>query len=275
MASLTLSDVSFSYSNNTEDRVISGLSLAIEAGTFVSIIGPNGCGKSTLARLLNGIYLPSSGSVTVDGLSTCDKKSIYEIRRKVALLFQNPDNQIVGDTVEDDTAFGPENLGLDRDEITKRVESSLSSVGLLEKRYDSPNTLSGGEKARLGIAGILALSPEVLVLDEATAMLDPRGRKDVMDILRNLWEKEGKTIILITHHPEETLYGERIVVMDKGRIKKDGSVEEVYSEPEVLRALGLGLPPYVELSLLLKEKEYGKGDIVLDSDSLYSILESK
>lgn len=275
MASLTLSDVSFSYSNNTEDRVISGLSLSIEAGSFVSIIGPNGCGKSTLARLLNGIYLPSSGSVTVDGLSTCDKKSIYEIRRKVALLFQNPDNQIVGDTVEDDTAFGPENLGLDRDEITKRVESSLSSVGLLGKRYDSPNTLSGGEKARLGIAGILALSPEVLVLDEATAMLDPRGRKDVMDILRNLWEKEGKTIILITHHPEETLYGERIVVMDKGRIKKDGSVEEVYSEPEVLRALGLGLPPYVELSLLLKEKEYGKGDIVLDSDSLYSILESK
>ncbi len=275
MASLTLSDVSFSYSNNTEDRVISGLSLSIEAGSFVSIIGPNGCGKSTLARLLNGIYLPSSGSVTVDGLSTSDKKSIYEIRRKVALLFQNPDNQIVGDTVEDDTAFGPENLGLDRDEITKRVESSLSSVGLLGKRYDSPNTLSGGEKARLGIAGILALSPEVLVLDEATAMLDPRGRKDVMDILRNLWEKEGKTIILITHHPEETLYGERIVVMDKGRIKKDGSVEEVYSEPEVLRALGLGLPPYVELSLLLKEKEYGKGDIVLDSDSLYSILESK
>ena len=275
MASLTLSDVSFSYPNNTEDRVISGLSLSIEAGSFVSIIGPNGCGKSTLARLLNGIYLPSSGSVTVDGLSTSDKKSIYEIGRKVALLFQNPDNQIVGDTVEDDTAFGPENLGLDRDEITKRVESSLSSVGLLGKRYDSPNTLSGGEKARLGIACILALSPEVLVLDEATAMLDPRGRKDVMDILRNLWEKEGKTIILITHHPEETLYGERIVVMDKGRIKKDGSVEEVYSEPEVLRALGLGLPPYVELSLLLKEKEYGKGDIVLDSDSLYSILESK
>lgn len=275
MASLTLSEVSFSYSNNTEDRVISGLSLSIEAGSFVSIIGPNGCGKSTLARLLNGIYLPSSGSVTVDGLSTSDKKSIYEIRRKVALLFQNPDNQIVGDTVEDDTAFGPENLGLDRDKITKRVESSLSSVGLLGKRYDSPNTLSGGEKARLGIAGILALSPEVLVLDEATAMLDPRGRKDVMDILRNLWEKEGKTIILITHHPEETLYGERIVVMDKGRIKKDGSVEKVYSEPEVLRALGLGLPPYVELSLLLKEKEYGKGDIVLDSDSLYSILESK
>ena len=275
MASLTLSDVSFSYPNNTEDRVISGLSLSIEAGSFVSIIGPNGCGKSTLARLLNGIYLPSSGSVTVDGLSTSDKKSIYEIRRKVALLFQNPDNQIVGDTVEDDTAFGPENLGLDRDEITKRVESSLSSVGLLGKRYDSPNTLSGGEKARLGIAGILALSPEVLVLDEATAMLDPRGRKDVMDIFRNLWEKEGKTIILITHHPEETLYGERIVVMDKGRIKKDGSVEEVYSEPEVLRALGLGLPPYVELSLMLKEKGYGKGTIVLDSDSLYSILESK
>ena len=171
--------------------------------------------------------------------------------------------------MEDDVAFGPENLGLESDEITKRVESSLKKVGLFEKRRFSPNTLSGGEKARLGIAGILALSPEVLVLDEATAMLDPKGRKDFMEILHNLWKNEKKTIILITHHPQETLYGERIIVMDKGRIKISGSVEEVYREGETLKSMGLGLPTYVELSLLIGER------VVFDSSSLYSILEKK
>ena len=275
MAFISLSDVSYSYSNNKDDRVISGLSLSIEAGSFVSIIGPNGCGKSTLARMLNGLCIPSSDSVMVDGLSTKERNNIYEIRRRVALLFQNPDNQIVGDSVEDDTAFGPENLGLESDEITKRVQESLEKVGLLEKRKHSPNTLSGGEKARLGIAGILALSPDVLVLDEATAMLDPKGRRDVMNILYRLWKDQGKTIVLITHHPEETLYGERVIVMDKGEIKMDGSVEEVYRNAEILEAMGLGLPPYVELSLRLKEKNNGRGDIVFDSESLWSMMESK
>ena len=204
MASLVLDDCSYSYSNALEEKVLSGVSITIDAGSFVSVIGPNGSGKSTLAKLLNGLYLPSSGTVSVDGLSTKEKKNIPQIRRKVAVLFQNPDNQIVGDTVEDDTAFGPENLGLEREEISKRVQKSLSDVGLLEKRKVSPSSLSGGEKARLGIAGVLALNPEVLVLDEATAMLDSKGRKDVMEILYNLWKK-GKTIILITHHPEETM----------------------------------------------------------------------
>ena len=269
MARIVLDNCSYSYSSHREDKTITGFSLTVEAGSFVSIIGPNGSGKSTLAKLLNGIYVPTEGSVTVDGLDTREKNNIGEIRRKVAILFQNPDNQIVGDTVEDDVAFGPENLGLESDEITRRVESSVKKVGLFEKRRLSPNTLSGGEKARLGIAGILALSPEVLVLDEATAMLDPKGRKDVMEILHNLWKNEKKTIILITHHPQETLYGERIIVMDKGRIKISGSVEEVYREGETLKAMGLGLPTYVELSLLIGER------VVFDSSSLYSILESK
>ena len=269
MARIVLDNCSYSYSSHREDKTITGFSLTVEAGSFVSIIGPNGSGKSTLAKLLNGIYVPTEGSVTVDGLDTREKNNIGEIRRKVAILFQNPDNQIVGDTVEDDVAFGPENLGLESDEITRRVESSLKKVGLFEKRRLSPNTLSGGEKARLGIAGILALSPEVLVLDEATAMLDPKGRKDVMEILHNLWKNEKKTIILITHHPQETLYGERIIVMDKGRIKISGSVEEVYREGETLKAMGLGLPTYVELSLLIGER------VVFDSSSLYSILEKK
>ena len=274
MADIVLDNCFYSYSNSLEEKVLSGVSLRVEAGSFISVIGPNGSGKSTLAKLLNGLYIPSSGIVEVDGLSTREKKNIPQIRRKVALLFQNPDNQIVGDTVEDDTAFGPENLGLDRDEITKRVEDSLSKVGLLEKRKMSPNTLSGGEKARLGIAGVLALNPEVLVLDEATAMLDPEGRKEVMAILQDLWKYQGKTIILITHHPEETIYGERIVVLDKGEIKLDGSVAEVYRKSETLRKLGLELPPYVELSLLLKEKGV-IDDIAFDYSSLCSLLESK
>ena len=274
MADIVLDNCFYSYSNSLEEKVLSGVSLRVEAGSFISVIGPNGSGKSTLAKLLNGLYIPSSGIVEVDGLSTREKKNIPQIRRKVALLFQNPDNQIVGDTVEDDTAFGPENLGLDRDEITKRVEDSLSKVGLLEKRKMSPNTLSGGEKARLGIAGVLALNPEVLVLDEATAMLDPEGRKEVMAILQDLWKYQGKTIILITHHPEETIYGERIVVLDKGEIKLDGSVAEVYRKSDTLKKLGLELPPYVELSLLLKEKGV-IDDIAFDSSSLCPLLESK
>ena len=271
---IVLDNCSYSYSNNHEEKVLSGVSFRVDAGSFTSVIGPNGSGKSTLAKLLNGLYIPTSGTVEVDGLSTREKKNIPQIRRKVALLFQNPDNQIVGDTVEDDTAFGPENLGLDRDEITKRVEDSLSKVGLLEKRKMSPNTLSGGEKARLGIAGVLALEPEVLVLDEATAMLDPKGRREVMEILQELWKHQGKTIILITHHPEETIYGERIIVLDKGEIKLDGSVEEVYRNSGKLKKLGLELPPYVELSLLLKEKGV-IDDIAFDSSSLCTLMENK
>ena len=271
---VVLDNCSYSYSNNHEEKVLSGVSFRVDAGSFISVIGPNGSGKSTLAKLLNGLYIPTSGTVEVDGLSTREKKNIPQIRRKVALLFQNPDNQIVGDTVEDDTAFGPENLGLDRDEITKRVEDSLSKVGLLEKRKMSPNTLSGGEKARLGIAGVLALEPEVLVLDEATAMLDPKGRREVMEILHELWKNQGKTIILITHHPEETIYGERIIVLDKGEIKLDGSVEEVYRNSGKLKKLGLELPSYVELSLLLKEKGV-IDDIAFDSSSLYTLMENK
>ena len=274
MADIVLDNCFYSYSNSLEEKVLSGVSLRVEAGSFISVIGPNGSGKSTLAKLLNGLYIPSSGIVEVDGLSTREKKNIPQIRRKVALLFQNPDNQIVGDTVEEDTAFGPENLGLDRDEITKRVEDSLSKVGLLEKRKMSPNTLSGGEKARLGIAGVLALEPEVLVLDEATAMLDPKGRREVMEILQELWKNQGKTIILITHHPEETIYGERIIVLDKGEIKLDGSVEEVYRNSGKLKKLGLELPSYVELSLLLKEKGV-IDDIAFDSSSLCTLMENK
>ena len=253
MASILLQDVSFSYSSSSRS-ILSGLSFTVEAGTFLCIAGANGSGKSTLSLLLNGLLVPSSGKVLIDGLDTGDKKNRYEIRRRVGLLFQNPDNQIVGDTVEDDIAFGPENLALEEEEITKRVDMALSATGLSDKRYLSPSSLSGGEKAKLGIAGLLALDPEVLVLDEATAMLDPKARKDVLETLERLKTKYNKTIILITHNGDETLAADRIIVLEDGKVAFDGNRSQVYSNAGALKKMGVVLPPFVELSLLLREK---------------------
>ena len=253
MASILLQDVSFSYSSSSRS-ILSGLSFTVEAGTFLCIAGANGSGKSTLSLLLNGLLVPSSGKVLIDGMDTGDKKNRYEIRRRVGLLFQNPDNQIVGDTVEDDIAFGPENLALEEEEITKRVDMALSATGLSDKRYLSPSSLSGGEKAKLGIAGLLALDPEVLVLDEATAMLDPKARKDVLETLEELKTKYNKTIILITHNGDETLAADRIIVLEDGKVAFDGNRSQVYRNAGALKKMGVVLPPFVELSLLLREK---------------------
>ena len=229
MGLIGLEHVSFSYDG--EDRkVLSDVSLSIEKGTFLSVIGHNGSGKSTFSRLLNGLLVPTSGKVIVDGLDTGNRKNLKEIRRKVGVVFQNPDNQIVSDTVEEDTAFAPENMGLSRKEISERVERALAAVGLLDKRYDNPNEVSGGEKARLSLSGILAMDPEVLVLDEVTAMLDPEGRKRIMEILMDL-KSRGKTIVFITHHTEETLYSDRLIVFKDGRIIQDGEPREIYSDP--------------------------------------------
>ena len=249
MRLITLDSVSFAYEG--EDRnVLSDVSLSIERGTFVSVIGHNGSGKSTFSRLLNGLLIPSSGTVTIDGLSTSDRKSLKDIRRRVGIVFQNPDNQIVSDTVEEDTAFAPENLGLSRSEITERVESSLYAVGLLSRRYENPSELSGGEKARLSLAGILAMDPDVLVLDEVTAMLDQDGRERIMEILLSLKSK-GKTIISITHHTEETLSSDRLVVFGNGKVIQDGKPGEVYSNPV---DPSIPLPFASRLSLKLKER---------------------
>lgn len=274
MASILLQDVSFSYSSQ-EGRILSGLSFSIEAGTFLCLTGANGSGKSTLSMLLNGLLIPSSGSVLVDGLDTRDKKNRYEIRRRVGLLFQNPDNQIVGDSVEDDIAFGAENLGLEVDEITRRVESALSATGLEEKRYLSPSSLSGGEKAKLGIAGLLALDPEILVLDEATAMLDPDGRKEVMSLLHFLNKEYGKTVILITHHSQETVEADRIIVLDKGSVAYDGDRSQVYGEAEKLKEMGVVLPPYVDLALRLRKKGIDIATDIFDSRTLLERLEAR
>ena len=249
MGLIELEHVSFSY-DGEERKVLSDVSLSIEKGTFLSVIGHNGSGKSTFSRLLNGLLIPTSGKVLVDGLDTANKKNLKEIRRQVGVVFQNPDNQIVSDTVEEDTAFAPENLGLGRKEISERVERSLSSVGLLDKRYDNPNELSGGEKARLSLAGILAMDPEVLVLDEVTAMLDPEGRERIMEILVDL-KTQGKTIIFITHHTEETLSSDRLIVFKDGLPIKDGKPREIYSDP---KDDTIPLPFASRLNLKLKEK---------------------
>ncbi|MGN1164725.1 MAG: ATP-binding cassette domain-containing protein, partial [Candidatus Ornithospirochaeta sp.] len=264
-------DVSFSYSPST-GNILSGLTFTVEAGTFLCMTGANGSGKSTVSMLLNGLLVPTSGSVLVDGMDTRDKNNRYEIRRRVGLLFQNPDNQIVGDTVEDDIAFGPENLGLEEDEITERVEKALLFSGLMEKRYLSPSSLSGGEKAKLGIAGLLALNPEVLVLDEATAMLDPKGRKDVLSLLHRLNKEHGKTIILITHHSDETMDAGRIMVIDGGKIVFDGEKRDVYRNAGRLKEMGVVLPPYVELSLCLKEKGIDIDPDTFDAETLLEKL---
>lgn len=268
MASIVLDSVSYSYPSSPKREILSGLTVTIEAGTFVSVVGPNGCGKSTMLRVLNGLIVPNKGRVCIDGLTSSNRKDILPIRQKVALLFQNPDNAIVGDTVEEDIAFGPENLGLDEDEITNRVNEALAAVGLEDKRFSSPQALSGGEKARLGLAGVLALEPDVLALDEATAMVDPEGRRRIMEILRAQTREKGRTVILVTHHSDETLLSDRIIVMDKGQIVRDGTPREVYSDAEKLLSLGISIPPIVELSASL-----GLESTPLDEEELALALE--
>ena len=246
---IELKDVSFSYTTgNGHVEALSGLNLSIKEGSFVAIVGSNGSGKSTLAKLLNALIVPSSGSVIVDGLDSHDKSNTYAIRSKVGLVFQNPDNQIVSDSVEDDIAFGLEDMGLGLEEMQARLERCLSLTGLTPLRHSSPEKLSGGQKQLVAIAGILAMQPKCVVLDEATAMLDPNGRRLVLELCHRLNEELGMTILLITHYMEECVGAHRVVVLDTGRLALDGSPNEVFSNVQLLRSLGLKLPPVTELS---------------------------
>ena len=221
--------------------VLENVDLTIEKGTFVAVIGHNGSGKSTLAKQFNGILLPTGGAVYVDGMDTADEDLLIEIRRRVGMVFQNPDNQIVSNIVEEDVAFAPENLGYPSEEIRRRVDDALRMVGMYEYRTHAPHLLSGGQKQRIAIAGVLAMRPECVVFDEPTAMLDPRGRRDIVSILEKL-RREGTTVVLITHHMDETVGADRIVVMDGGRVVKDGTPREVFADVEGIRALGMDVP---------------------------------
>ncbi len=227
--------------------VFTDLSLQIEEGTFVAVLGGNGCGKSTLAKHFNSILLPSGGKVYVFGLDTSDEELLIRVRRNVGMVFQNPDNQIVANVVEEDVAFGPENLGVASPEIRRRVELALKQVGMYEYREHAPHLLSGGQKQRIAIAGIIAMEPKCIVLDEPTAMLDPRGRREVMETIQRLNKEKGITVVLITHHMDEAAQAQRVVVLHKGNVAADGTPEQVFSQVELLHEIGLAAPETVEL----------------------------
>ncbi|MBE6769283.1 MAG: energy-coupling factor transporter ATPase [Ruminococcaceae bacterium] len=246
--------VSYEYTDaDNKKQVLENFNLEIERGSFTVIIGHNGSGKSTLAKLLNGLYKPTKGDITVDGLSTLDTKNEFEIRRRVGLVFQNPDNQIVASVVEDDVAFGPENLGVEPAEIRTRVDEALKSVGMYDHRFESPHQLSGGQKQRVAIAGIIAMSPECIVLDEPTAMLDPKGRQEVMETLLRLNKELGITVVLITHFMEEAENANRAVVMNDGAIVLDDEPKKVFGEIVFLKKIGLAVPQTSELLYRLKQ----------------------
>ena len=227
--------------------VFEDLNLSIEEGSFTAILGTNGCGKSTLAKHFNSILLPSGGKVYVCGLDTSDADRLMAVRRNVGMVFQNPDNQIVANVVEEDVAFGPENLGVASPEIRRRVDVSLKQVGMYEYREHAPHLLSGGQKQRIAIAGVIAMEPRCIVLDEPTAMLDPQGRKDVMDTVMRLNREKGITVVLITHHMDEAAQADRVVVLNKGTIAADGTPREVFSQVKLLHDIGLAAPDSIEL----------------------------
>ena len=227
--------------------VFEDLDLSIEAGTFVAILGSNGCGKSTLAKHFNSILLPSGGKVWVCGMDTSNDDRLIAIRRSVGMVFQNPDNQIVANVVEEDVAFGPENLGIASPEIRHRVDKALKQVGMYEYREHAPHLLSGGQKQRIAIAGVIAMEPKCIVLDEPTAMLDPRGRREVIDTIRKLNEDKKITVILITHHMDEAAKAQRVIVLHKGKVAADGTPEAVFSQVDLLHDIGLAAPDTVEL----------------------------
>ena len=237
-------NVKYTYDDDEEGTVfaVNGVTLTIRAGEFVAVLGRNGSGKSTLAKLINALLRPTEGKVTVFGLDTADAKKAFEIRKSAGMVFQNPDNQTVASVVEDDVAFGPENIGVPREEIGERITAALEAVGMTEFRHATPSRLSGGQKQRIAIAGVLAIQPKTMILDESTAMLDPKGRREVMDVVKKLNKEQGMTVILITHFMEEALEAERAVVMHRGEVVMDGTPEEIFARSEELETYNLTLP---------------------------------
>ncbi len=252
---LEIKDLTFDYiqQDGSTSRALSGVSFHVDKGSFTAIIGQNGSGKSTLAKNMNALLLPTSGQVLVEGMDTADPASLWEVRKRVAMVFQNPDNQIVSSIVEDDIAFGPENLGVEPDEIRRRVAEALQDVEMGEYRRKAPHQLSGGQKQRIAIAGAVALQPECIVFDEPTAMLDPKGRTEVMKVIRRLHEK-GITVILITHFMEEAVQADQVIVLDEGTVKMNGTPGEIFRRREELEELSLDVPAPVRLAHLLRQR---------------------
>lgn len=271
MALIELKNVSFSYPSGTA-VALSGLSLSVQAGSFVAVMGANGSGKSTFAKLLDALEKPSSGSVLVNGLPTSDSASVEQIRRTVGLVFQNPDNQIIGSTVEEDVAFGPENLGLEPLQIGERVDSALKAVGLCGLEEENPSSLSGGQKQLLAVAGVLAMDVSCIVLDEATSMLDAGGRARLLSVLKNLNEEKKLTIILITHNPDEAALADRIIVLDRGTVDMDGKAADVLSRVGRLRELGLKSTTAATVAFELRNRGIGLKEDIVSSEDLVCAL---
>ncbi len=253
-------------------RAIDGVDVDIKKGDFVAVLGHNGSGKSTLAKHVNGLLLPTEGTVWVGDMDTRDEEHIWDVRKTAGMVFQNPDNQIIGNIVEEDVGFGPENIGVPTEEIWKRVEESLKAVGMTAYRLQSPNKLSGGQKQRVAIAGVMAMKPECIILDEPTAMLDPNGRKEVIRTIHELNKAEGITVLLITHYMEEAIEADRIIVMDDGRIVMDGQPREIFSRVKELKSHGLDVPQVTELAWELKEAGMPLTDGILSREELVEQL---
>ncbi len=253
-------------------RAVDGVDLDVQKGQFIAILGHNGSGKSTLAKHLNAILYPTEGTVLVDGMDTTDESRLWEIRREAGMVFQNPDNQIIGQVVEEDVGFGPENMGVPTDEIWQRVEESLKAVGIYELRHKSPNRLSGGQKQRVSIAGVLAMHPKCIILDEPTAMLDPNGRKEVIRAVRALNDVEKSTVILITHYMEEVVHAHRVIVMEQGKVVMQGTPKEIFSQVEALQELRLDVPQVTLLAHELQKKGVSLPDGILTVEELERAL---
>ena len=268
MSQIEVKNVSYNYSlgDGRAVKALKNVSFSIEKGSFVALTGMNGSGKSTLAKLLNGLFVPAEGEVLIDGLSTKDEKNTFEIRKKAGMVFQNPDNQMVATIIEDDVAFGPENVGVPRDEIIERVTSALDAVGMSDYRSRTASKLSGGQKQRVAIAGVLAMRPDILILDESTSMLDPIGRRDVMSVAKALNQK-GITVINITHNMDEACLADRIIVLRKGRVAIDGAPKEVFASG-ILEACGLTIPPISALSRKLAQNGFDFQGVVIDEKDL-------
>ena len=278
---IRVEDLIFDYTKTDEGgapvatRAIDGVSFTVARGSFTAIIGQNGSGKSTLAKSLNGLLLPTSGKVFIDGLDTAAPENTWNVRQKVAMVFQNPDNQIVSAIVEDDVAFGPENLGIDPAEIRRRVDSALESVEMGDYKGKAPHLLSGGQKQRIAIAGAVAMEPECIVFDEPTAMLDPKGRREVLGIARQL-NRKGMTVVFITHFMEEAACADHVIVLDGGVIRMEGTPREIFSQEEELEALSLGVPTAVRMASLLRKRGVDLPDSILtDEELVRALMEAK
>ncbi|MGI6702268.1 MAG: energy-coupling factor transporter ATPase [Christensenellales bacterium] len=270
MEIIKLNNVSYRYRQGGGALIeaLKNISVSIYQGEFIVLIGKNGSGKSTFAKMLNGLYLPTEGDVEVFGINTCNSKRIFDIRAKVGMVFQNPDNQMIASIVEDDIAFGPENLGIEREEIIRRVDWALAAVGMSGYRKSTPFKMSGGQKQRIAIAAVLAVKPEVLVLDESTAMLDPKGRREVMEVLKSLNKNENITIIHITHNMEEAIGADRVMVLNDGELVLDDTPEIVFTEEELLNEYNLDLPLVTEIQMALNKTGFNIDGFITNEKEL-------